>query len=67
MRYFTPARLGQLTHIRKTIGQIDNGLHVASKVYKAVSSVIPESEAKTRVSKAVDDYQALREKVKRAI
>lgn len=65
MRLFTPGRLGNLTHIRKVVGQVDHGIHIASKVYHAVAPHIPHSEAKSRIGKAVDDYASLREKIKR--
>ncbi len=67
LRYATPQRLGAMAgNVRATLGRIDMALHTGARVYRAVSSMIPESEAKSRVSRAVDDYTQLREKVRKA-
>lgn len=62
-----PARAGYMSHIRKTVGQIEHALHTGAKVYKAISSLVPDSQAKSAVTKATDDYMALRDRVKRAM
>jgi hypothetical protein len=48
------------------LGQVDRGLHVASRAFSATKHLIPEGALKRAGERATMDYDQIKEKVRQA-
>ena len=67
IHHVTIARLGQsYAHAKHFVGQVDRGLHVASRIFRANKHLIPEGPLKKAGERATTDYDTIRERVRQA-